>query len=47
MSLQLRSSPPAALTVAALAAEVGISGDTVRYYERSGLLPEPKADAAS
>jgi DNA-binding transcriptional MerR regulator len=46
MSLQLRSSPPAALTVAALAAEVGISGDTVRYYERSGLLPEPPRSPA-
>lgn len=29
------------LSVAELAAEVGISPDTVRYYERAGLLPPP------
>lgn len=29
------------LTVAALAREVGVSPDAVRYYERIGLLPEP------
>jgi DNA-binding transcriptional MerR regulator len=29
------------LTVAELAAEVGIGPDTVRYYERVGLLPPP------
>lgn len=29
------------LTVAALAAEVGVGRDTIRYYERVGLLPEP------
>ena len=47
MSLQLRSNPRgSALTVAALAAEVGISGDTVRYYERSGLLPAPPRSPA-
>ena len=29
------------LTVGQLAARVGVTADTVRYYERSGLLPEP------
>lgn len=30
------------MTVSELAGEVGISADTVRYYERIGLLPEPE-----
>jgi MerR family transcriptional regulator, mercuric resistance operon regulatory protein len=30
-----------ALTVSALASEAGLSPDTIRYYERVGLLPEP------
>ena len=30
-----------ALTVSALADQAGLSADTVRYYERVGLLPEP------
>jgi DNA-binding transcriptional MerR regulator len=30
------------LTVAALAAAAGVSSDTVRYYERSGLIPPPE-----
>jgi DNA-binding transcriptional MerR regulator len=29
------------LSVAALAEQVGVGRDTVRYYERVGLLPEP------
>ncbi|MGH3501379.1 MAG: MerR family transcriptional regulator [Nocardioidaceae bacterium] len=29
------------LTVAALAREVGVTADAVRYYERLGLLPAP------
>lgn len=29
------------LTVQALARSVGVRGDTVRYYERAGLLPPP------
>lgn len=29
------------LTVSRLAAEAGVSGDTVRFYERERLLPEP------
>lgn len=36
----------AGLTVARLAAEVGVSGDTVRFYEREGLLPEPARTAS-
>ena len=35
-----------ALTVSALADTVGLSPDTVRYYERVGLLPEPARSAA-
>ena len=30
-----------ALTVSVLAGQAGLSADTVRYYERVGLLPEP------
>jgi DNA-binding transcriptional MerR regulator len=35
-----------ALTVSALAEQAGLSADTVRYYERVGLLPEPARSAA-
>jgi DNA-binding transcriptional MerR regulator len=35
-----------ALTVSALADQTGLSPDTVRYYERVGLLPEPARSAA-
>ena len=35
-----------ALTVSALAGQVGLSPDSVRYYERVGLLPEPARSAA-
>jgi DNA-binding transcriptional MerR regulator len=35
-----------ALTVSALADQVGLSADTVRYYERVGLLPAPARSAA-
>jgi DNA-binding transcriptional MerR regulator len=35
-----------ALTVSVLAGQVGLSADTVRYYERVGLLPEPARSAA-
>jgi DNA-binding transcriptional MerR regulator len=31
------------LTVSKLAARVGLSADTIRYYERAGLLPRPIA----
>jgi DNA-binding transcriptional MerR regulator len=34
------------LTVSNLAAEVGLSAATVRYYERLGLLPPPERTAA-
>lgn len=32
---------PAGLSVGQLAARAGVRADTIRYYERSGLLPEP------
>jgi DNA-binding transcriptional MerR regulator len=35
-----------ALTVSALADTVGLNADTVRYYQRVGLLPEPARSAA-
>jgi DNA-binding transcriptional MerR regulator len=35
-----------ALTISALAGQAGLSADTVRYYERVGLLPEPARSAA-
>jgi DNA-binding transcriptional MerR regulator len=35
-----------ALTVSALADQAGLSADTVRYYERVGLLPQPPRSAA-
>jgi DNA-binding transcriptional MerR regulator len=35
-----------ALTVSALADQVGLSADAVRYYERVGLLPPPARSAA-
>ena len=34
------------LTVSRLADHVGVSPDTVRYYERIGLLPEPDRSAS-
>lgn len=34
------------LTVSKLADRVGTSSDTVRYYERIGLLPEPDRSAS-
>jgi DNA-binding transcriptional MerR regulator len=34
------------LTVSQLAGEVGLRADTVRYYERLGLLPAPTRTAA-
>ena len=35
-----------ALTVSTLADQAGLSPDTVRYYERLGLLPRPARSAA-
>jgi DNA-binding transcriptional MerR regulator len=40
------ASRPTTMTVAALANRVGIKPDTVRYYERIGLLPPPERTAA-
>lgn len=34
------------VTIGGLAAELGVSIDTVRYYERRGLLPEPERTGA-
>jgi DNA-binding transcriptional MerR regulator len=39
-------STAANLTVSALASEVGLSPDAVRYYERLGLLPTPARSPA-
>jgi DNA-binding transcriptional MerR regulator len=36
----------AELSVAALAKRVGVSPDTIRYYDRLGLLPAPRRTAA-
>lgn len=38
----IRPRPDGGLTVSALAKQVGIGPDTVRYYERAGLLPAPR-----
>jgi DNA-binding transcriptional MerR regulator len=38
--------PAAGLRVAELAAAAGVPSDTVRYYERVGLLPAPARTAA-
>jgi DNA-binding transcriptional MerR regulator len=37
---------PARLSVSALAKRVGVSPDTIRYYEKAGLLPPPERTAA-
>ena len=34
------------LTVSTFADQAGLSADTVRYYERVGLLPEPARSSA-
>jgi MerR family transcriptional regulator, copper efflux regulator len=34
------------LTIGAIARAVGVPIDTIRYYEREGLLPEPKRRAS-
>jgi len=34
------------LTIGAVAKRVGVAIDTIRYYEREGLLPEPKRRAS-
>ena len=35
------STQPASLTIGAVAKRAGVAIDTIRYYEREGLLPEP------
>lgn len=40
------TSTAAPMSVATLARQVGVSPDTVRYYERVGLLPPPRRTAA-
>jgi len=34
------------LTIGAVAKRVGVAIDTIRYYERQGLLPEPQRRAS-
>jgi DNA-binding transcriptional MerR regulator len=41
-----RTSSAARLTVSALAKRVGVSADTIRYYEKAGLLPAPERTTA-
>jgi MerR family copper efflux transcriptional regulator len=36
----------AALTIGTVARRVGVNIDTIRYYEREGLLPEPQRRAS-
>src|SRR5207237_810144 len=38
---------PTSLTVAQLAKHAGVSPDTIRYYERRGLLPTPPRSPSS
>ena len=35
------NTPTSSLTIGAVARRVGVAIDTIRYYEREGLLPEP------
>jgi len=37
----ITTAPARGLRVAELAEAVGLSPDTIRYYERAGLLPPP------
>lgn len=38
--------PTQSLTIGVVAKSVGVAVDTIRYYEREGLLPEPKRRAS-
>lgn len=42
----MMASMPDIMTIGALAARAGVSADTIRYYERLGLLPTPMRTAA-
>ncbi|MCT7094655.1 MerR family transcriptional regulator, partial [Salmonella enterica] len=35
------NTPNTSMTIGAVARRVGVAIDTIRYYEREGLLPEP------
>ena len=37
--------PPAGMTIGRLAKEAGVNVETVRYYQRRGLLEEPQKPA--
>lgn len=41
-----QTATPPALRVSALAKRVGVSADTIRYYEKTGLLPPPERTAS-
>jgi MerR family copper efflux transcriptional regulator len=41
--MNIQTSP---LTIGAVAKRVGVAIDTIRYYEREGLLPEPQRRAS-
>ncbi|MGB8634524.1 MAG: heavy metal-responsive transcriptional regulator [Rhodanobacteraceae bacterium] len=38
----MKTSSPSHLSIGAAAREAGVGIDTIRYYEREGLLPEPR-----
>jgi MerR family copper efflux transcriptional regulator len=40
------NSQPSSLTIGAVAREAGTPIDTIRYYEKEGLLPEPRRRAS-
>ena len=40
------NAPASSLTIGAVAKRVGVPIDTIRYYEREGLLPEPQRRAS-
>lgn len=42
----MTSPNPTHLRIGALAREAGVGVDTIRYYEREGLLPEPRRRAS-
>lgn len=46
MTAHPTTAPPASLPIGRLAREAGVGIDTIRYYERIGLLPEPFRSAA-